>query len=79
MFVQGSDSDQTIPLTPVSSFRPLDMVGEVMPVPTAQPVVTNQVTTQTVTNISADVTNPLVNSTNQDACDHPTDHEWVWF
>ena len=47
--------------------------------PTGQPVITNQVPTQTATNISANITNPLVNSTNQDTCGHPTDHELVWF
>ena len=50
-----------------------------MPVPTGQPVVISQVPTQAATNISANITNPLINGTNQGASGHPTHHEWVWF
>ena len=79
MLVEQSDTEQTIPLTPMSCSGPLDTADVVIPVPTGQPVITNQVPTQTATNISANITNPLVNSTNQDACGHPTHHELVWF
>ena len=50
-----------------------------MPVPAGQPVVTSQVPTQAATNISANVTNPLINGTNQGAGGFATYHEWVWF
>ena len=63
----------------MSSFGHPDTAIVVTPVPTGQPVKTNQVPTHTATNIRANVTSPLVNSTKQDACDHPTCHEWVWF
>ena len=65
-----------------------------MSVPTGQLVVTSQVPTQAATNISVNVTNPLINAatnisvnvtnplingTNQSASGHPTYHELVWF
>ena len=68
-----------IPLTPASSFGPLDMAGVEMPVPTGQPVVISQVPTQAATNISANATSPSINGTNQGASGHPSCHEWVWF
>ena len=79
MLVEQADSDQMTLLTPMSSFGPPDMAGVVMPVPIGQPVITSQVPTQTATNISVNVTNPLDNGTNQGACGCLTSHEWVWF
>ena len=79
MSVKHIDSDQTILLTLVSSCRPLDMAGIEMPVPAGQPGVTSQVPTQAATNINANITNPLINGTNQGGCGCPTHHEWVWF
>ena len=66
-------------LTLVCSFGPLDMAGIETPVSTGQLGVNSQVPTQAATNISTNVTNPFVNSNNQDACGHPTHHKWVWF
>ena len=79
MSVDWMDPDQTVPQTPMSSFVSLDMVSIETPMPTGQPVITSQVPTQATTKISTNVTNPLINSTNQDACGHPTHYEWVWF
>ena len=79
MSVEQSDSDQMIPLTPMSSFGPPDMAGVVTPVPREQPVVISQVPTKTATTISVNVTNPLVDGTNQGVCGHLTHHGWVWF
>ena len=79
MSVEQLDSDQMIPLTPISSFGHLDMAGIEIPVPTGKLVVTSQVPTQAATNISANVTNPLINGTNQGTGGCPTSHEWVWF
>ena len=79
MSVEQLDSDQMILLTPVNSFGPPDMASVEMPVPTGQLVVTSQVPIQAATNISVNITNPLINGTNQGASGHPTHHEWVWF
>ena len=77
MSVEQSDSDQTVLLTPMCSFGPLDMAGIEMPMPAGQLLVTSQVPTKAATNISANITNPLINGTNQGAGGHPTHHEWV--
>ena len=61
----------------MSSFGPPDMAG--IEIPTGQPVVISQVPTHAATNISVNVTNPVINGTNQDASGHTTCHEWVWF
>ena len=79
MSIEQSDSDQVVLLTPVSSVGPQDMAGTETYVPTGQLVVTSQVPIQVATDISANVTNPLINGTNQGANGHPTHHEWVWF
>ena len=71
MSVEQLDSDQTIPLTPVSSFGPPNMAGVEMPVPTGQPVVIHWVSTQGATNIIVNINNPLINGTNQVASGHP--------
>ena len=72
------DSNQMILLTTVSSLGPLDMAGIEIPVSVGQPAVTSMVPTQAATNISANITNPLIHGTNQGAGGHPTHHEWVW-
>ena len=64
MSVEKLDSDKMFLLTPTSSFGPLDMAFVEMPVLTGQPVVTSQVPNQVATNISANITNLLVNGTN---------------
>ena len=81
MLTEWSDSDQTLPLTPVSSFGPLDMVAINAATSTGQPVVTNQVPNQVMTNPNVNATNhSIVNtSTNQGASGCPIHHEWVWF
>ena len=79
MSVEQMDSDQMILLFPASSFGPLDMASIETPIPTEQSVVTIQVPTQVTTNISVNVTNPLINGTNLGASGHPTCHEFVWF
>ena len=48
-----------------------------MPMPTSQPLVTSQVPHQAATNNSVNVTNPLINGTNQGAGGHPTGYEQV--
>ena len=73
MSLDHLDSDQIILLTPVSS------AGIETPVATGQLVVTTQVPTQAPTYINANVTNPFINGTNQDAGGCPTCHDWVWF
>ena len=79
MSVDWLDSNHTVMLTSMSSFRPPEMARIEMPVSTAQQVVTSQGPTKMATNISANATNPLSNSTNCGAGGHPTCHEWVWF
>ena len=79
MSVELSDSEQMMLLTPMGSFGPPDMAGVETHVPTRQPVVTSQVPIQVSTYISVNVTNPLVNGTNQGACGCPSHHKWVWF
>ena len=73
MSTEWSDSDQTLPLTPVSAFGPPDTVAIYMAMSTEQPVVTNQVPTQLVTNPNINATNhSIVNTnTNQGASGHP--------
>ena len=80
MTIEWTDSDQTLPLTPVSSFGPPDMVTIDMDISAGQ-VVTNQVPTPVTTNPNVNTTNhSIVNtSTNQDAGGHPIHHEWLWF
>ena len=75
MLIQWLDSDQTIPLTPMSSFGPPDMASVVMSMPTGQPVIISQVPTQTATNINVNITDLLVDGTNQGASGCPTHHE----
>ena len=81
MLIEQSDSDQTLPLTSVSSFGPLNMVTIDTAISAGQPVVTNQVPNQVITNLNVNDTNhSIVNtSNNQGANDHPIHHEWVWF
>ena len=62
-------------LTPKSSFGPLDMASVETPVPAGQLVLTSQVPTQAVTSISVNVTNPLIDDTNQGVSGDPTCHE----
>ena len=80
MLVRQSDSDQTLPLTPASSFGHPDMVALDMAVSIGQTLVTSQVSTQMKVNISTIVPNPLTTftSTNQGTGGHFTHHEWVW-
>ena len=59
MSIDQSDSDHTLPLTPASSFGPLDTVAIDTAVPTGQLVVTSQVPTQATTYTSANATNPF--------------------
>ena len=81
MLIIQSDSDQTLPLTPVSSFGPLDTVGIDMAMSTGQPAVTNWVFNQAMTNPNITTTNHSManTSTNQGASGCPIQHEWVWF
>ena len=81
MSIEQSDSNHTLPLTPTSSFRPPDMVVVKMTVSTVQPVVTSQVPTQVMTNISKNATNPfpMINSTTPSVGGHPTFHEQCGF
>ena len=81
MSIKQSDSNHTLPLTPASSFAPLDMVAIDMTLSTGQLVVTSQVPTQVMPNPVINTTNTFVTnaSTNQGASGHPTHHEWVWF
>ena len=77
MSVEQLDSDHTLPLTPASSFGSLDMVAIDITVSTGQMVMTSQVPTQVMTNLSVNATNPFVmnTSTNQGASGCPTCHE----
>ena len=70
MSVEQSDSDQMI-LLPLWVLLDLDVASVDTPVPAGQPVVTSQVPTQAVTSISANITNPLINGTNQGASGCP--------
>ena len=81
MSIEQSDSDHTVPLTPVSSFRPLDTVTIDTAMSTGHPVVKSQVPTQVTTNTSINATKPFITitSTNQGASGHPIHLEWVWF
>ena len=51
MSIEWSDSDHILPLTPASSFRPLDVVTINMAMSTIQSVVTSQVPTQVMTKL----------------------------
>ena len=81
ILIEWSDSEQTPPLTPISSFGPLDTVTINTATSAGQPVVTNQVPNQVVTNPNVNATNHSIanSSTNQGASGHPICHEWVWF
>ena len=79
MSVEHLDTDQMILLTPASSFGLPDMASIETPVPAGQPVVTIQVPIQASTNISVNVTYPLIDGTNQGARGCHTCHEWVLF
>ena len=81
MLIIQLDFDQTLPLTPVSSFRPLDTVTIDTTTSAGQPAVTNQVHNQAITNLNVTTTNQSMvkTSTNQDASGCPINHEWMWF
>ena len=81
MSIEHTDSDQTLPLTPVSSFRPPDMVTINMATSAGQPVVTNQIPNPVMTSPNVNATNhSIVNtSTNWGASGYFIHHEWVWF
>ena len=79
MSVEQLDSDQMIPLTPMSSFGHLDIAGVVMPVPTGQPVITNQVPTETATKLVQTLLTLWLMVLTRMHCGHQTHHEWVWF
>ena len=81
MSIRQLDSNQTLPLTPASSFSPLDMVTLNIGVYTGQMVVTTQVPIQMMANTSTVAANPLTTftSTNQGTGGQLTHHEWVWF
>ena len=72
MSIKWSDSDQTLPLTPISSFETLDMVAIYVAMSVGQPVVTNQVPNQVMTNPSVNATNHSIvkTSINQGSSDH---------
>ena len=67
MSIKQTDSDQTLPLTPVSSFGPPDTFTIDMAMSAGQPVVTNQVPNLVTTNPYVNTTNHLIvnTSTNQ--------------
>ena len=79
MSIEWSDSDQTLALTPVSSFGPLGTVTIDMAVFAGWPVVNCQVLIQVMTDPNVNATNHSAanTSTNQGAIGHPIHHVWV--
>ena len=63
MSVKHTDSDQTLPLTSISSFGPPDMVTINTAISAGQPVVTNQVPNLLITNPNTNATNHSIVST----------------
>ena len=81
MSVRWKESDQTLPLPPVSSQRQPDTISIDMDMSTVQQIMANHVTNQVVTNTKLNFTNPPIadTSTNPGASGHPIHHEWAWF
>ena len=77
MSIEQSNSDLTLPLTPISSFGALALVILNMAMSVGHPVVTSQVPTQVTTNTSIAATNPLLTTTNinQGTGSHSTHHD----
>ena len=81
MLIEQMDSDQTLPLSPASSFGPSNTVAIVMTTYAGLPGVTNHVPMQVVTNPNRNATNHSVanTSTNHGVSGCPIHNEWVWF
>ena len=77
MLVKWSDSNHILPLTPISSFRPLDPIMVTAVMSNGQPVATSQFPTQVTMYFSVTASNPVVMITRTNPGEVPPHLSWM--